>query len=80
MGKGGTFRGLWNIAHNLGGAGAAGVALFSANYRVDGHVIGMLIFSSINSLVVGLIGLLFGCGDPESYGLGNGMDMFVTET
>ncbi|WP_215260327.1 MFS transporter [Escherichia coli] len=38
--KRGTFLGFWNISHNLGGAGAAGVALFGANYLFDGHVIG----------------------------------------
>ena len=42
--KRGTFLGFWNISHNLGGAGAAGVALFGANYLFDGHVIGMFIF------------------------------------
>ncbi len=34
--KRGTFLGFWNISHNLGGAGAAGVALFGANYLFDG--------------------------------------------
>ncbi|ENX8006576.1 MFS transporter [Salmonella enterica] len=48
--KRGTFLGFWNISHNLGGAGAAGVALFGANYLFDGHVIGMFIFPSIIAL------------------------------
>ncbi|STD24481.1 hexose phosphate transport protein [Enterobacter asburiae] len=42
--KRGSYLGMWNISHNLGGAGAAGVALFGANYLFDGHVIGMFIF------------------------------------
>nr|WP_254892955.1 MFS transporter [Shigella flexneri] len=50
--KRGTFLGFWNISHNLGGAGAAGVALFGANYLFDGHVIGMFIFPSIIALIV----------------------------
>lgn len=29
--KRGSYLGMWNISHNLGGAGAAGVALFGAN-------------------------------------------------
>jgi OPA family hexose phosphate transport protein UhpT-like MFS transporter len=58
--KRGTFLGFWNISHNLGGAGAAGVALFGANYLFDGHVIGMFIFPSIIALIVGFIGLRFG--------------------
>ncbi|MCV5473615.1 hexose-6-phosphate:phosphate antiporter, partial [Escherichia coli] len=55
-----TFLGFWNISHNLGGAGAAGVALFGANYLFDGHVIGMFIFPSIIALIVGFIGLRYG--------------------
>ncbi|MTD77049.1 hexose-6-phosphate:phosphate antiporter, partial [Escherichia coli] len=35
--KRGTFLGFWNISHNLCGAGAAGLALFGANYLFDGH-------------------------------------------
>ena len=58
--KRGTFLGFWNISHNLGGAGAAGVALFGANYLFDGHVIGMFIFPSIIALIVGFIGLRYG--------------------
>ncbi len=46
--KRGTFLGFWNISHNLGGAGAAGVALFGANYLFDGHVIGMFIFRRLS--------------------------------
>ncbi len=63
--KRGTFLGFWNISHNLGGAGAAGVALFGANYLFDGHVIGMFIFPSIIALIVGFIGLRYGSDSPE---------------
>jgi sugar phosphate permease len=56
---------MWNISHNLGGAGAAGVALFGANYLFDGHVIGMFIFPSIIALIVGFIGLRFGSDSPN---------------
>ena len=58
--KRGSYLGMWNISHNLGGAGAAGVALFGANYLFDGHVIGMFIFPSIIALIVGFIGLRYG--------------------
>ncbi|MDE4771672.1 hexose-6-phosphate:phosphate antiporter, partial [Klebsiella pneumoniae] len=57
---------LWNTAHNVGGAlipmvvGAAGVALFGANYLFDGQVIGMFIFPSMIALIVGFIGLRYG--------------------
>ncbi|MDU2498989.1 MAG: MFS transporter [Klebsiella grimontii] len=77
--KRGTFLGFWNISHNLGGAGAAGVALFGANYLFDGHVIGMFIFPSIIALIVGFIGLRFGSDSPESYGLGNAEELFSKE-
>ncbi len=77
--KRGTFLGFWNISHNLGGAGAAGVALFGANYLFDGHVIGMFIFPSIIALIVGFIGLRFGSDSPESYGLGNAEELFGEE-
>ncbi len=42
--KRGTYLGMWNLSHNVGGAGAAGVALFGANYLFDGNVLGMFIF------------------------------------
>ncbi len=74
--KRGTFLGFWNISHNLGGAGAAGVALFGANYLFDGHVIGMFIFPSIIALIVGFIGLRYGSDSPESYGLGTAEELF----
>ena len=71
--------GMWNISHNLGGASAAGVALFGANVLFDGHVIGMFIFPSIIALIVGFIGLRFGSDSPESYGLGKAEELFGEE-
>ncbi|KHT62721.1 sugar phosphate antiporter [Photobacterium gaetbulicola] len=77
--KRGTYLGLWNMSHNVGGAGAAGVALFGANYLFDGHVIGMFIFPSIIALVVGFLGLRFGSDSPEAYGLGKAEELFGEE-
>lgn len=77
--KRGTYLGLWNMSHNVGGAGAAGVALFGANYLFDGHVIGMFIFPSIIAIVVGFIGLRFGSDSPEAYGLGKAEELFGEE-
>lgn len=77
--KRGSYLGMWNISHNLGGAGAAGVALFGANVLFDGHVIGMFIFPSIIALIVGFIGLRFGSDSPESYGLGKAEELFGEE-
>lgn len=67
------------MSHNVGGAGAAGVALFGANYLFDGHVIGMFIFPSIIALVVGFLGLRFGSDSPEAYGLGKAEELFGEE-
>ena len=54
-------RHVWNLSHNVGGAGAAGVALlFGANYLFDGNVLGMFIFHPSSRLIVGFIGLRFG--------------------
>ena len=69
----------WNVSHNLGGAGAAGVALFGANYLFDGHVIGMFIFPSSIALIGGFIGLRYGSDSPESYGLGKAEELFGEE-
>ena len=77
--KRGTYLGMWNMSHNVGGAGAAGVALFGANYLFDGHVIGMFVFPSIIALVVGFIGLRFGSDSPEAYGLGKAEELFGEE-
>ncbi len=68
--KRGSFVGLWNMSHNIGGAGAAAVALFGANYLFNGDVIGMFIFPSAIALVIGCIGLFVGNDSPEAYGLG----------
>ncbi len=72
----GTFLGMWNISHNIGGAGAAGVALFGANYFFDGNVAGMFIVPSIIAIVVALIGFTMGNDSPESYGLGTAEELF----
>ncbi|MBF4245272.1 hexose-6-phosphate:phosphate antiporter [Vibrio anguillarum] len=74
--KRGTYLGLWNMSHNVGGAGAAGVALFGANYLFNGHVVGMFVFPSIIALVVGFIGLRYGSDSPEAYGLGTVEELF----
>lgn len=74
--KRGTYLGMWNLSHNVGGAGAAGVALFGANYLFDGNVLGMFIFPSIIALVVGFVGLRFGSDSPEAYGLGKVEELF----
>lgn len=74
--KRGSWLGLWNISHNLGGGAAAGVALFGANVLFNGHVIGMFIFPSIVALIVGLIALRYGNDSPEAYGLGKAEELF----
>ncbi|MCL4110787.1 UNVERIFIED_CONTAM: hypothetical protein GTU68_010164 [Idotea baltica] len=77
--KRGSYLGLWNMSHNVGGAGAAGVALFGANYLFDGNVIGMFVFPSIIAIVVGFIGMRFGNDSPEAYGLGTVEELFDEE-
>ena len=77
--KRGTYLGLWNMSHNIGGAGAAGVALFGANYFFDGHVVGMFVVPSVIALVVGFIGLRYGSDSPEAYGLGKAEELFGEE-
>ncbi|MDK9739442.1 hexose-6-phosphate:phosphate antiporter [Vibrio sp. D404a] len=74
--KRGSYLGLWNMSHNVGGAGAAGVALFGANYLFDGHVIGMFVFPSIIAIIVGFIGMRYGSDSPEAYGLGKVEELF----
>ncbi|EKO3583487.1 hexose-6-phosphate:phosphate antiporter [Vibrio metschnikovii] len=74
--KRGSYLGLWNMSHNVGGAGAAGVALFGANYLFDGHVIGMFVFPSLLAIVIGFIGLRYGSDSPEAYGLGKVEELF----
>lgn len=74
--KRGSYIGLWNLSHNVGGVGAATVALFGANYLFDGNVVGMFIFPSIIALIVGFIGLRYGSDSPEAYGLGKAEELF----
>ncbi|CDL80920.1 hexose-6-phosphate:phosphate antiporter [Xenorhabdus szentirmaii] len=74
--KRGTYLGLWNLSHNVGGAAAGGVAVFGAHYFFNGHVIGMFIFPSIIALIIGFIGLRYGNDSPESYGLGKVEELF----
>ncbi|EKO3667025.1 hexose-6-phosphate:phosphate antiporter [Vibrio metschnikovii] len=74
--KRGSYLGLWNMSHNVGGAGAAGVALFGASYLFDGHVIGMFVFPSLLAIVIGFIGLRYGSDSPEAYGLGKVEELF----
>ncbi|MDP0355427.1 hexose-6-phosphate:phosphate antiporter [Glaesserella parasuis] len=77
--KRGTFLGFWNLSHNVGGAAAAGVALFGANVFFNGHVIGMFVFPSIIALIIGFIGLRYGSDSPEAYGLGKAEELFGEE-
>ncbi|RIY34069.1 hexose phosphate transporter [Psittacicella melopsittaci] len=74
--KRGFFLGAWNLSHNIGGAGAAAVALFGANVFFDGHVVGMFIFPSLVAIVIGIIGLCVGNDSPEAYGLGTAEELF----
>lgn len=75
----GTFLGTWNISHNVGGAGAAGVALFGANYFFNGDVIGMFIFPAAIAIIVACAGFFMGSDSPEAYGLGTAEDIFEEE-
>lgn len=77
--KRGTYLGFWNLSHNVGGAMAAGVALFGANVFFDGHVVGMFVFPSIIALIIGFIGLRYGSDSPEAYGLGKAEELFGEE-
>lgn len=72
----GTFLGIWNISHNVGGACTAAVALFGADYFFDGNVIGMFIFPSLLAIVVAFIGFFMGNDSPEAYGLGTAEELF----
>ena len=75
----GSFLGAWNISHNVGGAGAAGVALFGANYFFDGNVVGMFIFPALLAIAVACLGFLVGDDSPEAYGLGTAEELFNEE-
>lgn len=72
----GRFLGLWNISHNLGGALAAVVASFGAEYVFDGDVRGMFIFPAFVALIIGIGGLFVGSDSPEAYGLGKAEEIF----
>ncbi|MCS4490403.1 hexose-6-phosphate:phosphate antiporter [Corynebacterium sp. ES2794-CONJ1] len=72
----GTYLGLWNISHNIGGAGAAAVAVFGANVFFGGHVVGMFVFPSVIALIIGFFGLRYGSDSPEAYGLGKVEELF----
>ena len=72
----GFFLGLWNMSHNIGGALAAGVAIFGAQVVFSGNVVGMFIFPSILCLIIGFVGLTIGNDSPEAYGLGTAEELF----
>jgi OPA family hexose phosphate transport protein UhpT-like MFS transporter len=72
----GTWLGLWNLSHNVGGALAASVAIFGSHYFFHDHVVGMFVFPSIVALVIGAAGLFFGNDSPEAYGLGTAEEIF----
>ncbi|MBY0314856.1 MAG: hexose-6-phosphate:phosphate antiporter [Bdellovibrionales bacterium] len=72
----GTFLGLWNMSHNVGGALAAVVATFGAEQLFDGDVKGMFILPALIAIVVGFIGLWIGSDSPETYGLGKVEEIF----
>lgn len=73
----GTYLGLWNMSHNLGGALAAVVATFGAEKLFDGDVKGMFIFPALIAVVVGFVGLWIGSDSPEAYGLGKAEEIFA---
>jgi OPA family hexose phosphate transport protein UhpT-like MFS transporter len=75
----GTFLGLWNMSHNVGGALAAIVATFGAEKLFNGDVRGMFIFPACIALLVGVIGLFTGNDSPEAYGLGPAEEIFEEE-
>ncbi|MGF1723756.1 hexose-6-phosphate:phosphate antiporter [Photobacterium nomapromontoriensis] len=68
--------GFWNISHNAGGALAAAVAMFGADYFFGGDVRGMFIFPAVIAIIIGFIGFFMGNDSPEAYGLGTVEDIF----
>ena len=72
----GTFLGLWNMSHNVGGALAAVVATFGAEQLFDGDVKGMFILPALIAIVIGFFGLWLGSDSPEAYGLGKVEEIF----
>jgi OPA family hexose phosphate transport protein UhpT-like MFS transporter len=67
---------LWGLSHRIGGALAAVLALFGANYFFNGSVAGMFIFPGIIAFLFAIIGFFFGSHSPENYGLGKTEELF----
>lgn len=72
----GSYLGLWNMSHNVGGALAAVVATYGAEQFFDGDVKGMFIFPALIAIVIGFAGLWIGSDSPEAYGLGKAEEIF----
>jgi OPA family hexose phosphate transport protein UhpT-like MFS transporter len=64
------------MSHNIGGALAAGVAIFGSQIVFNGNVVGMFIFPSVLCLLIGFVGLTIGNDSPEAYGLGTAEELF----
>lgn len=75
----GTFLGVWNMSHNVGGALAAIVATYGAEVVFGGDLKGMFFFPAMIGLVVGVLGFYFGSDSPEAYGLGKSEEIFNEE-
>ncbi len=75
----GTFLGIWNMSHNVGGALAAIVATYGAEVVFEGDLKGMFFFPASIALVVGILGFYFGSDSPETYGLGKSEEIFNEE-
>ncbi|MBZ6485120.1 hexose-6-phosphate:phosphate antiporter [Priestia aryabhattai] len=72
----GTWQGIWNISHNIGGALAGIIALGAANIFFGGNVYGMFIFPGLIALFLGIVGLFIGKGDPRELGWGSIEEIF----
>lgn len=72
----GTWQGLWNVSHNIGGALAGIIALGAANVLFKGNVYGMFLGPGILALVLGVVGLFIGTGDPRELGWGTAEEIF----
>lgn len=66
--KRGKYIGIFTISHNVGGALAGVFALWGANVFFRGNVYGMFIVPGVVAVVVGIVGLFFGKGDPQELG------------
>lgn len=64
----GTWLGLWNASHNIGGAFAGIFALWGANLFFGGHVSGMFLVPAIVAIVMAIFGYVFGRDDPRELG------------